>query len=258
MSVPYVPLRVFSSFTMLEGAIEPKAIAKQAARLGFPAVALNDRNGLYAAMAFGEACMEAGVQPVIGAMLAVARPEDVGPAGSIDWLGLLAQDEAGYDNLCRLVSAAHLDRPVHEEPHVGFDALQGATEGLIALTAGGEGALARLFADGQADKAGNYAGRLKSLFGDRLYVELSRRGNGIEEASESRLIDLAYSLDLSLVATNPAQYAEPEFHAAHDAMLCIAASTYVENNERPRSFSVSPPEFTTVAVTPSPARVSVQ
>ena len=79
MSVPYVPLRVFSSFTMLEGAIEPKAIAKQAAKLGFPAVALNDRNGLYAAMAFGEACMEAGVQPVIGAMLGVARPEDIGP-----------------------------------------------------------------------------------------------------------------------------------------------------------------------------------
>ena len=55
MSGPYVPLRVFSCFTMLEGAIEPKAIAKQVAKLGFPAVALNDRNGLYAAMAFGDA-----------------------------------------------------------------------------------------------------------------------------------------------------------------------------------------------------------
>ena len=222
---------------MLEGAIEPKAIAKHAAKLGFPAVALNDRNGLYAAMAFGEACMEAGVQPIIGAMLAVARPADVGPMGTIDWLVLLAQDEIGYDNLCRLVSAAHLDRPIHEEPHVPFDALHGATEGLIALTAGREGALTRLFADGQADKAGAYAGRLRALFPDRLYVELSRRGDSIEEASEARLIDLAYALDLPLVATNPAQYAEPDFHAAHDAMLCIAGSTYVENNERPRSSS---------------------
>ena len=57
MSAPYVPLRVFSSFTMLEGAIEPKAIAKHARKLGFPAIGLNDRNGLYAAMPFGEACM---------------------------------------------------------------------------------------------------------------------------------------------------------------------------------------------------------
>ena len=93
MSAPYVPLRVFSSFTMLEGAIEPKAIAKQAKKLGFPAIALNDRNGLYAAMPFGEACIAEGVQPIIGAMLAVARPDDVGPAGTIDWLVLLAQDE---------------------------------------------------------------------------------------------------------------------------------------------------------------------
>ena len=237
MSVPYVPLRVFSSFTMLEGAIEPKAIAKQAAKLGFPAIALNDRNGLYAAMAFGEACMEMGVQPIIGAMLAVARPEDIGPPGKLDWLVLLAQDETGYDNLCRLVSSAHLDRPIQEEPHVAFDALRGSTDGLICLSAGGEGALARLFADGQSDKAGSYAGRLKALFPDRLYVELSRRGEAIEKSAESRLIDLAYALDLPLVATNPAHYAEPEFHAAHDAMLCIAGSTYVENNERPRSSS---------------------
>src|SRR4029453_16384227 len=95
------------------------------------------------------------------------------------------------------------------------------------------------FAEGQSDKAGAYAGRLKALFPDRLYIELSRRGDVVEEASESRLIDLAYALDLPLVATNPAQYAEPEFHAAHDAMLCIAASTYVENSER-RSSSPEP------------------
>ena len=91
---PYVPLRVFSCFTMLEGAIEPKAIAKHAAKLGFPAAALVDRNGLYAAMPFGDACFAEGVQPIIGAMLGVARPADIGPPGAIDWLVLLAQDEA--------------------------------------------------------------------------------------------------------------------------------------------------------------------
>jgi DNA polymerase-3 subunit alpha len=235
MSAPYVPLRVFSCFTMLEGAIEPKAIAKQAKKLGFPAVALADRNGLYAAMPFGEACLAEGVQPIVGAMLGVARPSDIGPVGTIDWLVLLAQDEAGYHNLCRLVSAAHLDRPIQEEPHVPFEALCGATDGLIAMTAGGEGALARLLADGQADKVGAYAARLKAIFPERLYIELSRRGDSVEEAAESRLIDLAYALELPLVATNPAHYAEPGFHAAHDAMLCIAGSTYIENNERKTS-----------------------
>src|SRR3990167_5713341 len=71
---PFVPLRVFSSYTMLEGAIEPKAIAKAARERGFPAIAICDRNGLYGAMAFGDACKAAGVQPVVGAMLSVARP----------------------------------------------------------------------------------------------------------------------------------------------------------------------------------------
>ena len=74
--LPYVPLRTFSSFTMLEGAVEPKAIAKQAAKLGFPAIAVTDRNGLYGVMPFSDACTAEGVQPIVGATVAVARPED--------------------------------------------------------------------------------------------------------------------------------------------------------------------------------------
>src|SRR6476659_861944 len=176
MSAPYVPLRIFSSYTMLEGAIEPKAIAKQARQLDFPAAALTDRNGLYAAMPFTDACVEAGVQPIIGTLLGVARPDvPDSRAPVIDWLALYAQDEAGYANLCALVSEAHLGRPVEEEAHVAFDALQGRTDGLIALTGGAEGALARLLAAGQ--KVDAIADRLAALFPGRLYVELSRRGD---------------------------------------------------------------------------------
>ncbi len=239
-SASFVPLRILSAFTMLEGAIDPKAIAKQARKLGFPAAALTDRNGLYAAMPFSAACKEAGVQPIIGTMLAVARPVEMGGAAegkppALDWLALYAQDEAGYDNLCALVSAAHLGRPIHEEPHITLDALGERTAGLIALTAGGEGALARLLAGEQADHAALYADRLAALFPERLYVELARRGDAIEQAAETALIDLAYARDLPLVASNPACFAEASFHAAHDAMLCIASSAYVDSSERRRS-----------------------
>ena len=231
--LPYVPLRTFSSFTMLEGAVEPKAIAKHAARLGFPAIAVTDRNGLYGVMPFGDACTAEGVQPIIGATLAVARPEE--GALTLDWLVLLAQDEAGYANLCKLVSAAHLDRPAHEPPHVPFAMLDGMTDGLIALTAGGEGAVARHLADGQRSKAKSYLDRLEAHFPACLYIELSRRGDAIEQAAEPALIDLAYARNLPLVATNPSCYAEPHFHAAHDALLCIANSTQIDSNDRPRS-----------------------
>jgi DNA polymerase-3 subunit alpha len=232
---PFVPLRVFSSFTMLEGAMEPKTIAERAAKLGFPAVGLTDRNGLYGSMQFSEACFGKGVQPIIGAMLAIARPPEIGGEGGIDWLALLAKDDLGYANLCKLVSSAHLERPVEQEPHVEFSKLQGLSDGLIALTAGAEGALARLIADGQQLKAEAYLDELQALFPDHLYIELSRRNELVEEAAETALIDLAYARNLPLVATNPAAYADPSFHAAHDAMLCIANSVYVESADRASS-----------------------
>src|SRR4051794_2433658 len=217
---------------MLEGAMEPKTVAERAAKLGFPAIALTDRNGLYGAMSFGEACFAKGVQPIVGAMLAVARPTDMGGEAAIDWLALLAQDDDGYANLCKLVSSAHLERPVEQVPHVRFDKLHGLSDGLICLTAGTEGAMARLVADGQQLKAEAYLDHLQALFPERLYIELSRRCDPTEEAAESALIDLAYERNLPLVATNPAAYSDPAFHAAHDAMLCIANSAYVESADR--------------------------
>jgi DNA polymerase-3 subunit alpha len=235
-STPYVPLRIFSSYTMLEGAIDPKAAAKQAKRLDFPAAAVADRNGLYGVMAFTDACIAEGVQPIVASLLGVARPGvPEGKAPVIDWLPLYVQDEEGYRNLCALVSAAHLDRPVEEEAHVALDALAGRTAGLIALTGGGEGALARLLADGQSAAAEAMAARLEALFPGRLYVEVSRRGDPVERAAESALIDLAYARDLPLVATNPAAYAEAGFHRAHDAMLCIAQSSQIDRDDRVRS-----------------------
>ena len=215
--------------------MEPKTIASRAAMLGFPAVALTDRNGLYGAMPFSDACTAKGVQPIIGATLAVARPSEIGGEVRIDWLVLLAKDDQGYANLSKLVSTAHLDRPLELVPHVEFATLEGLSGGLIALTAGGEGALARLLSEGQQAKAEAYCDRLQQLFPDRLYVEIVRRNDPVEEGTEDVLIALAYARDLPLVATNPAAYSDPSFHAAHDVMLCIAKSEYVESADRATS-----------------------
>ena len=221
---------------MLDGAIEPKAIGKAAAKRGFPAAALTDRNGLYAAMAFADGCTATGVQPIIGAMLGVARPDvPDGAATAIDWLALYAQDDAGYANLCKLVSAAHLDRPIECEPHVEWARLSNHCQGLICLTAGAEGALVRMLADGQATAATRYCERLRACFADRLYIELCRRENAVEHTAEAALVDLAYARDIPLVATNPCCFEEPGFHPAHDAMLCIAQSTYIDSDDRRKS-----------------------
>ena len=98
-------------------------------------------------------------------MVGVARDEE---GRQVDYLPLFAQDETGYDNLCHLVSKAHLDRPVEFEPHVQLSEFEGHTEGLIALTGAGEGALTRLLAEGQKDHAEALIAKLEALFPGRL------------------------------------------------------------------------------------------
>jgi len=232
----FVPLRIFSSYTMLDGAIEPKAIAKRARELGFPAAAVTDRNGLFAAMSFSGAAGDAGVQPIIGTMLGVARPDlPEGQAVQTDWIALYAQDDQGYLNLCRLVSEAHLGRPLDLDPHVDLAMLEANSAGLIALTAGGEGGVARLFAEDQPDGANAYVDRLQAIFGDRLFIEIARRFDPVEAKAEAELLELAYARNLPIVATNPCCFADEEFLEAHDAMLCIANSSYVASDDRPKS-----------------------
>ena len=152
---------------------------------------------------------------------------------TIDWLPVFAQDETGYGNLIALVSQSHLACEGADEPHLKLGDLDGRTEGLIALTGGAEGALARLLAEGQ--DAGGYAEALVRLFPDRLYVEISRAGDPVEKASEAGLLRLAQDRHLPLVATNPVKFLDASYHQAHDALLCIAGSAYVEATDRPRS-----------------------
>ncbi|MEO0462012.1 MAG: DNA polymerase III subunit alpha [Pseudomonadota bacterium] len=230
---PFVPLRVLSSYSMLESMADPKAIAELAKQRGFPAIAICDRNGLYGAVMFAKACKGEGVQPIIGTLLGITREGSEGK--QVDYLPLYAQDARGYDNLCHLVSKAHLERPLEFEPHVKLADLEGRTDGLIALTGAGEGALTHLLAEAQSDAAEVLCDRLQALFPDRLYVELARHGDAACERAEEALIDLAYARDLPLVATNPAAFADPHMHKAHDAMLCIAGSTYVDTEDRART-----------------------
>ena len=183
---PFVPFRILSAYTMLEGAIDPKAMAKLAKERGFPAIAIADRNGLYGAVMFANACKAEGVQPIIGTLLGVARDSE---GKQVDYLPLYAQDEAGYDNLCHLVSKAHLERPLEYDPHVAMDDLAGYTDGLIAFTGASEGAVTRLLAEGQQSHAEAALDRLQALFPERLYIELARRGNAVEERAEAALVD---------------------------------------------------------------------
>ncbi len=234
----FVHLRVHSAYSLSEGALKIPELIGLCRRERMPAVAVTDTGNLFGVMEFAPAAAKAGVQPIVGAQLAVRR-EDAGPHGGgaalpPDPLVLLVQDEAGYRNLLALLSTSFLDTPGGEQPQVALADLEGAHDGLIALTGGPAGAVGRLLGEGQAAAARALAERLAAIFENRLYVELQRHGMAEEARIELGLVDLAYALGLPLVATNEAFFADRDMFEAHDALLCIAGGAYIAQADRRR------------------------
>jgi DNA polymerase-3 subunit alpha len=237
----FIHLRVHSAYSLLKGAIQVKALAELCAAAGMPAVALTDRGNLFAALEFSEAAVkaEAPIQPIMGCELALAwvaasYPGERTPTPNP--IVLLAQDETGFGNLMRLSSLNYLGSGA-ALPHVSVGVLAEHAEGLICLTGGAEGPLGHLLRDGQPGRARALAERLGAMFPGRLYVEIQRHPeNGAprtagEEATEPGLVGLAYDLDLPLVATNDVHFPTRDMYDAHDALLCIAEGTYVDQQE---------------------------
>ncbi len=225
----FVHLRTRSSYSLLLSMIGVKALGALAAKNDQPAVALCDANNLFGALEFSGAVVEKGVQPIIGCALDVR-----GSDGVEGVLALLAQNEEGYANLMRLSTAAFLDGGGAGEPHISLDRVLESSAGLIALTGGADGPAAGQLAAHKPQQARALVERLALAFGDRLYVELQRHGGRAEVEVEGALVDLAYELGLPLVATNDVRFAARKDHAAHDALLCIANSTYLGEQDRPR------------------------
>jgi DNA polymerase-3 subunit alpha len=240
----FVHLKVHSAYSLLEGALLIGKLAKLAAAHNYPALGLTDTNNLFGALEFSDKLAEAGIQPIVGVSLtvdfedrrhdgaergvpAVRQPGD----GNI---ALLAMNDAGYANLMKLVSRAHLDAADVEAAHTTADVVAAHAEGLIALTGGPDGPIDRALRDSQAGLAEARLDRLKKMFGDRLYVEIQRHGLKSEHDVEPQLLKLAYAKHIPIVATNEAYFATPDDYEAHDALLCIAGGRYVVEDDRRR------------------------
>ncbi len=239
--VGFVHLHVHSSYSLLEGALPIARLADLAKADRQPALALTDTDNMFGALEFSEKLAGVGIQPIIGCAIALdfgdqdhgARPAiAAAPLRDLPRIVLLAAREEGYRNLMRLNSRAFLDQPANEPPHLKLAWLEGARDGLIALTGGPGGPLDRAIVAGQMPLLDTRAQALMRLFGDRLYVELQRHGLAEERAAEAALIDLAYAKGLPLVATNEPYFATTEDYEAHDALICIAESRLLADAER--------------------------
>ncbi|MDP9128026.1 MAG: DNA polymerase III subunit alpha, partial [Pseudomonadota bacterium] len=253
-SSKFIHLRVHSAYSLAEGAIKivedkpkdgHKPLRKDLIQLclqhHMPAVALTDKGNLFGALEFALEAASAGVQPIIGCQVAVLRPEQIGLKNlnreDYDQLILLVQNELGYRNLSALVTKAYLatDRA---HPFVTTEELGQHPGGLIALSAGTDGAVGRLLLAGQAVPAEVALTQLSELFKDRFYVEVTRHHGGTVGQNESRieteLIELAYKHNLPLVATNDVHFGEADMYDAHDALLCIADKMVISAQNRRR------------------------
>jgi DNA polymerase III subunit alpha len=234
----FVHLRVKSAYSLLEGAVRPTELANLAREAGTPAVAVTDTNNLFGVYEISDTLTKAGIQPIVGALLSVEfqprAPHQTGPRKKPPHVALLAQNQAGYQNLTKLLSAAYLEVEPGDWPHVKVEKLFTHAEGLILLTGGPGGPLNQQLLDGQHHAAEEILAKLAAAFPGHLYVELQRHGLAEERATEDALLDLAYEKRLPLVATNDVHFGRANMYAAHDALLCIADGTFVSQDDRRR------------------------
>jgi DNA polymerase-3 subunit alpha len=232
----FIHLRVRSAYSLLEGAIKAEVIGALAKDGGMPAVALTDRVNLFGGLEFSVLTSAAGVQPIVGCALPISG---LGTGLPERWartptIVLLAQNEAGYRNLCELSSAAYLDVEANEAPHVPWSKVVAHQEGLIALSGGTDGPIDPLFAAGRIVEGRAALDEMAHVFADRLYVELQRHGLATQAAAEPGLVAWAYDNDIPLVATNDVHFAQAKTWQAHDALLCIADGAFLGQADRRR------------------------
>lgn len=235
---PFVHLHVHSSYSLLEGALKIGRLADLAKADKQPALALTDTDNMFGALEFSEKMASSGIQPIIGTCLSIdfgdqpRDPRNPLQNKALPRIVLLAAREDGYRRLMRLSSRAFLETPSNEAPHIHVSWLDQETDGIIALTGGGLGGLDQAIMAGRLDLAQQRGEQLRTLFGNRLYVEIQRHGLPEQRLTEGHLLDIAYGQSLPLVATNEPFFATPDDYESHDALICIAEGRVIAENDR--------------------------
>src|SRR2546426_1149139 len=219
----FIELHAQSAFSFLEGAELPEAYAAAAARLGMPAVALCDRDGVYGAPRFTRAALDAGVKPIIGSEITLTD-------GSR--LPLLVEDREGYQNLCHLITRMKLGA-AKGSAAVTLAELAPYAAGLVCLTGGAYGPLALRLDAGDVAGARGALERLVTIFGrSSCYVEVQRHLEREQERVVQGLVALARAAHVPLVATSQPLHARPEGRLLADVFTCIREKTDLDHAGR--------------------------
>ncbi len=238
MNSDYIELRARSAFSFLEGASTPEDLAARAAELGYNAMALGDRDGLYGAPRFYQAAKSAGIRQIVGAELTLDDQSR---------LYLLAPDRKRYQNLCRMITDSKMRvlnpgalardgavaapvYPAKGESRITLDQLERYGRGLICLAGGVMSPLARMLVRGEDPRA--LSDRLGGIFGaGNFYIDLQRHLDAGEERLNRKLAALADAARIPMVATNDVCHGGSDRRLL-DVLTCIRLKTTLEEAGR--------------------------
>ncbi len=223
-SAGFVHLHTHSQYSLLDGACRISDLTAKAVALGMPALAVTDHGNLFGAIEFYRSARDAHLKPILGMETYVApgsrHDRSAAARTGPHHLVLLARNGEGYRNLVKLSSLGYLEG-FYYKPRIDLEALARHSTGLIGLSACLHGEVSTLARAGRMEEAERVARRYAEILDGEFYLELQDHGLAQETLANERLIELARSTGLRLVATNDCHYLERAHSTAHDVLLCI-------------------------------------
>ena len=223
----FVHLHCHTQYSLLDGANKIDPLIERAKDLGQPAIAMTDHGNMFGAVEFYRKAVAAGIKPILGCEVYVApgsRYERQGiDRGNKEYnhhLILLAMDNEGYRNLCRLVTHGFTEG-FYYKPRIDKELLREFNAGIIALSGCLSGEMAKALTLGSMEQARKVAEAYREIFDDRYYLEAQDNKLPLQEKVNAGILELGKDLSLPIVATNDCHYLDPEDAQAHDILLCI-------------------------------------
>jgi len=234
----FVHLHLHTEYSLLDGAVRMKELMRKAVEFGMPAVAITDHGNLHGAIEFYQEATAAGIRPIIGCEAYMApgsikdRPNSQRDAAY--HFTLLAKDAAGYRNLVKLITIAHLDG-YHYKPRIDKELLAAHSTGLIGLSGCLKGEINMAIQSDQLSKARQSVAEFRDILGaDNFFLELHNHGIDAQQKCNRVLPELAREFGVGLAAANDVHFLERSHHQAHDVMICIGTGKMVQDERRMR------------------------
>ena len=208
--MPFTHLHLHTEYSLLDGACRIDELMDAVAHCGMDSVAITDHGVMYGVVDFYKSAKKHGIKPIIGCEVYVAPRKMTDKTAGIDshyyHLVLLCENNEGYKNLCRIVSAAHIDG-FYSKPRVDKDLLRKYSKGLIALSACLQGEIPKAIIENDTAKCEKLVLEYIDIFGkDNFFLEIQNHGIENQNKVIYALIELSRKFDIPLVATNDVHY----------------------------------------------------